>query len=135
MANARLQNSIYILVSVITSIFFIFIMYVIHLANTDQPSIILDTVRAIPYGDKIFHALIFGFLSLGFNIMLQFRQYKHIYIGTLGLSIFVVIEEFTQHFSSHRTFDLIDLLADAIGIALFTYLTLRIHKSLRKSET
>ena len=123
---------LYIVICISTLGFLGLVTFVIHLANTDQPSVILDIVRAIPYGDKILHALVFGLLCLGFNTMLVFRKFRGFYVGTLGLSIVVVAEEISQYFSPHRTFDFIDLLADAIGIATFTYITLFIERRHRQ---
>jgi len=42
--------------------------------------------------------------------------------------VIMTLEEFSQAFVSSRTFDLIDLTADYVGIICFSYLALWIHK-------
>jgi len=94
------------------------------MANTGQSSIFFELVKVIPYGDKAGHALLFGLLALGSNITMKFRIVRmrsvSLYIGTICVSLFVVIEELSQYFFPTRSLDVQDLYADAVGITLAT---------------
>lgn len=113
----------------------IFIGWVIYMADNNKKAFVFDLVRVIPYGDKLGHISLFGLLTLIINIALNFRKVKskiyNQYLGTLLIAIIVLLEEISQHFIIHRTFDLMDLIADAIGILLFTYLTSLLESKLK----
>ncbi|MEN8135525.1 MAG: VanZ family protein [Thermodesulfobacteriota bacterium] len=100
------------------------------MANMGQSSLFFDLVKAIPYGDKIGHVLLFGFLTLGINISTRFKcaelGHVRIYMGTALVSLFVLAEELSQSFVISRTFDVMDLIADAIGILIFTLISMRL---------
>jgi len=46
-----------------------------------------------------------------------------LYFGSVLVSMFVLSEEISQGFIPSRTLDIIDLVADAVGIILFSYLS------------
>lgn len=112
--------------------FFAFILWVIYMANTGNHLILFDWVKMIPYGDKLGHFILFGLLTLAINFSLRLKsvniQGYPIYLGTLLVSVFVLLEELSQFFFPLRTVDAIDLLADCLGILFFTYLTRRIAR-------
>jgi VanZ family protein len=118
--------------------FFTFILWVIYLANTGGHSIFFDFVRTIPYGDKLGHAGLFGFLTLLVVIGSKFRTFIcgkiNIYYGALLVVIFVVGEEVSQAFIPSRTFDLVDLAADSVGIILAINFSYLIRKYFLKSS-
>ena len=107
--------------------FFGFILWIIYLANTGGHSIFFDLIRHIPYGDKVGHMLLFGLLTYVANLALQSRHFSlgriPLYYGAVLVSIFVLSEEISQGFIPSRTLDIIDLVADAVGITLFSYLS------------
>ena len=109
--------------------FFMFILWIIYLANTGEKSIFFDFVRSFPYGDKVGHAGLFGFLTLVAVIGSKFRCFKFgkfkIYQGATWVVLFVVGEEISQAFIPLRTFDLVDLAADVVGIAVAICLAFR----------
>ncbi len=111
-------------VSLITLSYGLFIGWVIYLANTGQSSIFFQLVRAIPYGDKLGHLFLFGFLTLGLNIALNYKTFnlkqRKIYYGSTIVGVSVLLEELSQYFLPSRTFDVIDLGADIAGILLFS---------------
>lgn len=110
--------------AIVAILFFAFIVWIIYLANTGGDSIFFDFVRTIPYGDKIGHVGLFGFLTLLSIIGLGFRSVAfnrlRIYYGCILVLIFVFVEEFSQIFISSRTFDLGDLAANLVGILIAT---------------
>ncbi|WHI51797.1 VanZ family protein [Microbulbifer sp. MLAF003] len=105
-----------------TILFFGFILWVIYLANTGSSSIFFELVRAIPYGDKIRHIVLFGTLTLILTLSSRQKFYClgsiHIYYGAIAVFLFALSEEVTQAFLPSRTFDFIDLAADLIGIGI-----------------
>lgn len=115
------------LISVFSILFFGFILWVIYLANTAQKSIFFDLVASIAYGDKLGHFCLFGFLTLGANFAFKLRYLAfsslHVYVGSMTVFIFVILEELSQHFVTSRTLDATDLLADFVGIIVFSLLT------------
>ena len=115
--------------------FFAFICWIIWLADTGRSSVFFDLVKMLPYGDKLGHFCLFGLLTLGSNAALQFRKARlgwiAVPLGSLLVLCFVLLEEFSQHFVPGRTLDLLDLLADSAGIALFTWLSFRLERRIR----
>lgn len=110
------------LIRVLAVAFFAFILWVIYLANSQQSSLFFEFVAAIPFGDKLGHAGLFGALTflavLGSSYSgLQLNRIK-LYYGALAVATFVVSEEISQAFIPSRTFDATDLAADAVGILL-----------------
>jgi len=124
----------YRLMSVLAIAFFAFILWIIFLANTGSSSVFFAFVSAIPYGDKFGHFGLFGVLALLSIVGLRFRtlaigKFK-IYHGCLLVALFAVGEEISQAFISSRTFDLIDLAADFVGISLAAGLAFLANKYL-----
>lgn len=77
-------------------------------------------VGSIPGGDKVGHFIVFGLLAFLANAAVGGTRFR---IGRLALLkgsvvVFVpaALEEFSQLFVITRSFDLLDLLADGIGI-------------------
>ncbi|WP_417912543.1 VanZ family protein [Candidatus Electronema sp. TJ] len=112
-----------------------FICWIIWLADTGRSSVFFDLVKMLPYGDKLGHFLLFGPLTFGINTALQFRKARlgriAVPLGSLLVLCFVLLEEFSQHFVPGRTLDLLDLLADSAGIALFTWFSLLLEQRIR----
>ncbi|MDH3347182.1 MAG: VanZ family protein [Desulfobulbaceae bacterium] len=105
-------------------IFFLFICWVIYLADSGQQSIIFDIIHNIPNGDKIGHIFIFGTLTLLLNHALgysyiKFKQF-HLQKGALLVLLFALTEEFSQLYIPNRSASIIDIISDLIGITGFT---------------
>ena len=118
--------------------FFCFILWVIYLANTGQNSVFFQFVASIPYGDKLGHFCLFGLLTLATNLAFRFKSFKlfsiELFLGTILVFSFVVIEEFSQYFIPNRSFDLMDLSADFVGIVFFTFVTSYLNKMTFRSK-
>ncbi len=87
-----------------------------------------------PFADKILHALLIGGVAFWLNLLLRGRAIE---LGRLALPIAIVlpfavalVEEFFQAASPVRTFDLIDVLFDLIGLIVAWWLS---HRLLRQS--
>jgi len=119
-----MEKTIYRLARIFAVSFFLFIIWIIYLANTGSKSVFFDLIGGMAYGDKLGHFVLFGLLTLGVNIALKFRRITtpllSIYVGSLLVTAFAVGEEVSQGFISSRTLDLHDLVADIAGIATFT---------------
>ncbi len=93
---------------------------------------------AIPFYDTIGHFILIGLAAFFSHLAMNKRHFLLLNISLplapFLVTIITVIEEFLQHLSPHRTFDVVDLIADFCGIILFTYLAGRIktHKSCNK---
>jgi hypothetical protein len=115
------------IISILSVTFLGFIAWIIYLANTAQNSIFFEFVGSIPYGDKLGHFCLFGFLTLGANFAFKLKSYKllslNVYLGSIAVFIFVLLEELSQYFIPSRTLDATDLLADIVGIITFSLIT------------
>jgi len=78
----------------------------------------------IPYGDKLGHFFLFGFLALGTNIVFKLRGIRICNItvpyGAIAIASIAVIEEISQKFTPGRTFDINDIMASLAGIIVFS---------------
>lgn len=105
--------------NIATLLAFAFIVVVIYSANSGS-EIIRGLSGVMPYFDKLAHAVIFGSFTLLAVLALRCRMIcvgpAKIYLGFICVAIFVVAEEFSQIFIETRSFDLLDLLADFIGM-------------------
>lgn len=109
-----------------------FLFWVTYMANTGQDNFVFGFLRGVPDGDKYGHAALYGLLTLCANYLLRFRCLRlgpaGIYWGTLGVTAFVLAEEWSQQYFPLRAMDSADLLADAIGIGAFTLLSYIVHR-------
>jgi len=116
-------------------VFFLFICFLIIQADLDKENLLIYVGHHIPFGDKIAHFVLYGLLALLINISLKFKTVSTklytFYLGSIGVISFAIIEEFSQLAFESRTFDLIDILADCIGIVL---LSSPIFRSLLKKQ-
>lgn len=120
--------------TVFALVFFTFILWIIFLANTGSNNILFDIIRSIPNGDKFGHFFLYGMLTLVINLELKSKTINigkyNLLLGTVLVCIFVVLEELSQGFIPSRTLDYQDLLADAMGIYIFTFVYLYISKNI-----
>ena len=103
--------------------FVAFLIHIIVSANSGEPLIWFDLVKAIPMGDKIGHLALFAILTWLLDAgAFRGRRGKLrsicILLSALTASVLATIEEISQIWITNRTFDLGDLSASLIGIAL-----------------
>jgi hypothetical protein len=107
--------------------FFIFISFIIYLANTADHNFAFRLIGHLPYGDKFMHALLYGVMALFLNFGLNYKHYTwlgfKVQLGAVIVLGFAIVEEVSQYWLPSRTFDLLDLLADLVGVILFSCLT------------
>ena len=118
---------------VLPALYIAFILLVIVLADTGTIGFFVQWIHAIPLGDKVFHAI----LAFGLGLATDHGFGRYVRIGRftmrstpIWLCPIVFLEECSQRFIPGRTFDLGDLLADAIGLTLgFLASSLLRHRS------
>jgi polysaccharide biosynthesis protein VpsQ len=83
-----------------------------------------------PFADKTLHALLIGGAGFWLNLWLSGRAWR---VGRLALPVGIGLtfgialgEEFLQLLSPNRTFDLLDLTFDVIGLAIAWLLSQRL---------
>jgi len=117
----------YKIFTVFSLLFFIFILWIIYLADTGQNSRFFELIHGVPFGDKIGHFILYGVLTFGVVVATRFRVRKiasfTIFSGALYVTVFAVVEEVSQQFFAIRTLDGVDLFADGLGICLFSGLS------------
>ena len=133
------EKKLNILVILCAFSFFVFILYIIYLADTNKSSIFFDFVKSIPYGDKLGHIGLFGLLTFLVSWALKFKAVTFkkvkIYYGAILVFSFAFLEELSQAFYPNRTLDIYDLFADIIGIVLFSILLNSIEKKVKNDSS
>ena len=103
--------------------FLLFILFVILSANMGWKFFFFRYVDVLPFRDKMGHFLLVGTLSFFVNLLLSVRRIDFLkqkfLLGSFLVFIFITIEEFSQIFLVRRSFDLIDLSANYLGILVF----------------
>lgn len=107
--------------------FFSFLLWVIVAADSGRPNYFLQLAALMPYGDKIGHVVLFAALALLLNFATKARQVAfgpiRLYLGVVLTLGFALLEEVSQLLFPLRSFELLDILADLLGVALATWLT------------
>ena len=119
-------------------LFGILVVVIIVLADAGTLPRYLGPFYDFPNGDKVGHFLLYGVLV--FLIDLTFfqalpplsslgtrRKLLAVKCGLI-LAPIITVEEFSQQYFSHRTFDLIDLTFSYLGVIFFSWLALKIKK-------
>lgn len=102
----------------LTLVYGLVIIVVIILANTGHLPI-ARLMRILPYSDKLGHFFLIGCLGLFLNLSLSCRKWGWFLAGSVIVGSLATLEEFSQLYSPHRTFDWGDLTADYAGLFFF----------------
>jgi hypothetical protein len=78
------------------------------------------SVKMIPYGDKVLHTLLYGIMAMLLNFGLGYKKRWGMQVGAMSVMLFAIFEEISQMFIPVRTFDVGDLMADLLGVVLFS---------------
>jgi len=104
--------------------FFIFILFIIFLADTADHNFAFDLLGHVPNGDKIGHVGLYGMMALLLNYGLKFKSYKffgfNMQLGAIIVLTFAGLEEISQYWFPSRTCDVVDFVADTVGVVLFS---------------
>lgn len=111
--------------------FFGFISFIIYQADTAHYNYAFRMVGEIPYGDKIGHIVLYGFMAFLLNYGLRGKKWSRQQIGSLLVLVFSIVEEISQLYIPSRSFDFADIAASVAGIVLFTILFQIVDKKTR----
>ena len=110
--------------------YFAVVALIIWLADRRDTQFIFSWIHAVPGGDKFCHFLILGGLAFVVNYALGCRTVplagRPVLLGSLAVLILATAEETSQLYIPGRSFDLLDLAADALGIWLVGRLACRL---------
>jgi len=106
-----------------SALFFGFICFIIVLADTDHKLQVMKYFEKVPYADKAGHFLLFGVLAGLLNFSLGFRRMtiasRPINLAAVLVLSFALLEEFSQLAFESRSFDLLDIVSDFLGVWVF----------------
>jgi VanZ family protein len=114
----------------ISVLFFVFIILVIVLADTDKLPHFIRAIYDFPNGDKAGHFILYGLLNFFFTsaflsaLPSKPRIWVALSVG-LVLSIFIGVEEWSQQYFSSRTSSFTDLFASYLGVLVGGWIALR----------
>jgi VanZ family protein len=114
----------------LASLFTVFIILIIVLADAGVLARYVGFVYEFPWGDKAGHFILYGILSLLLNLTLfrshpdQSRRLLAVKLGFL-LALLIGLEEFSQQYFSNRTFDLVDLSFSYMGLLCFSWVAVK----------
>ena len=115
-----------VFISIISFLFITFIAYILYAANVGHEIFFFKILKSVPMGDKLAHIVLIGTLAFLVNLLLQVKTFKirkrELLLGSLIVFGLVTVEEFTQIYIPTRSFDLVDLMANYIGIGIASWL-------------
>ncbi len=101
--------------------------WVILQADLGKPNYFIQLGASVPYGDKIGHLVLFGGLALLLIFATRARQLVlgpvRLYLGVVLTLGFALLEEGSQLLFPARSFELLDILADILGVTLAALVT------------
>ena len=107
--------------------FFLFILWIIIVADSADYNYAFFMVGTIPYGDKIAHALLYGVMAMLLNFGLDFKTKQflglNLQVGAMIVLLFAGLEELSQYYFPSRTLDIYDFVADFIGVVLASFIS------------
>ena|SRR5256885_3919787 len=110
----------------LAGVYILLLCAIVFLVDQKRFQFLFKFVRETPYGDKLGHFLLMGGFSFILNMAMGCATIKvwrlRLLKGSLIVALVVTLEEFSQLFIRYRTFDLIDLTCDYLGIFLFAQL-------------
>lgn len=104
------------------SLFFLLVAGIIIADNLGRFQKIIGYVNTLPFGDKWGHFIFIGTLTFLLNYALEGRMVKignrRVLFGCTIVTVGITLEEISQIWIPSRTFDLVDLSANYLGIWL-----------------
>jgi hypothetical protein len=123
-------NNWQILIWIATGLFALFIVMIIIIANWGTLPFMIGMIYTYPMGDKLGHFILMGLLTFLVNLSFSAKRLtlfsRRILLGSVLVFSAVVIEEFSQLFVSSRSFSLLDLSFDFLGILCASWLITRL---------
>lgn len=104
---------------ILISAYLVFIVVVVYLANTRQLfAPFFSWLHRTPGADKICHFILAGGFAVAVNWLLKCRPLGPTQLGTVLCLIFATLEEISQIWIPVRSFDLMDMAMNTLGILL-----------------
>ncbi len=120
-------------INIIAVLFTAFILFIIYSANTGKDLIFFKLSSSFPYADKLAHAGLLGTLTFILNLAFKGKTIsffnKKWLVVSIVIFVIITLEEFSQMFIANRTFDLLDLSANYLGIAVASWLIFYLNKN------
>ncbi len=105
--------------------------YIIYSANTSKDFFVFTFIDKFPHSDKAGHFILMLIFSFLLNSSLKNRRLKilkpKILLGSLIVFSIITIEEFSQLNLDNRSFDLLDLACNYLGIVVGGFLSTRFY--------
>lgn len=119
--------------------FLAFLIWIIYQINTGSQMLLIRMADIIPMGDKVGHFFVMGFLAYLVNIVMKCKSVRvgpiDLLWGSLIVFTFVFAEEVSQLFIRGRTFSLLDLGSDVLGIWTIGWLAIKTYPYFQRRET
>lgn len=119
--------------------FMAFLIWIIYQINTGSQMLLIRMADIVPMGDKVGHFFVMGFLAYLVNIVMKCKLVRvgpvDLLMGSLIVFTFVFAEEVSQLFIRGRTFSLLDLGSDILGIWTFGWLAIKTYPYFQRRET
>lgn len=119
-------------INILAATFALFIFWIIYTVDTGGTLIFTKMIRFLPYPDKWGHCILYGVLTLLVNLALKFKRISFFsfkpYLGAVLIAVFAVLEELSQGWLPTRNMDYVDVIADAVGIIFFSWVTWRLER-------
>jgi hypothetical protein len=117
---------------IVALLFFLLIIGIILLADSGQKNLLFTFIKATHHADKVGHFLLYGVFTALLNRAFEFRGLRWgkytLQWGAICVVAFTLLEELSQSFFPSRTVDIKDVIADMLGISVFTYFSLKWHQ-------
>ena len=105
---------------------------IIFLADSFRARGFFNAMQALPGGDKAGHFVLIGAMAFFLNFALRCRTFPALgrrwLLGSAIILALAAVEECSQLWFPHRTFDLGDFVADAAGIWCFGWLARKVAR-------
>lgn len=120
-------------------LFGLFVVGIIVLADLGLLGI-LGFVNRIPFGDKMGHFILYGILTLLIDLALirplpSPSRRLLVFRVALILALLIGLEESSQQFFAKRTFDLVDLVFNYLGVIFFSWVALKTYTGRHEPES
>ncbi len=113
---------------IVAALWAIAVVVIVVLADTGNLEWALRIVAWVPGRDKTLHAVLMGGLAASVCLALGWSGARSparaVLVGSVGVFALVLAEELSQQLIATRSFDLVDLLADVVGILMLSTLAL-----------
>ena len=121
-----------IFIHIITISFILFLGFIIYAANARIDFFVFKALKYIPLSDKLGHFGLVGLLTFLVNLSLKHKIIGffrlNIYLGSIIVFCLFTFEESSQVWINNRTFDLVDLAFNYLGIAIASGLNRLLYK-------